>query len=307
MANFEKITGLIAATFTPFGKDGEVDTALVPKMTETLQHYGLKGAFICGSTGEGPSLLFEEKIKLIRAYAPFQSPDFKVMVMVGGTNQKEGILLAEEAQKAGLYGISATAPYYFRPGSLEQLLEYLIPLAGAAPELPFYFYHIPLLTQVNLSMTGLLEQVKEKIPNFAGIKYTHHDLMEFNRCMRQFDGEFDVLWGWDETFLAGLSMGAKGAVGSTYNYMAPLYQKIEKALDAGNREKALDLQQISIDIVSLYAKYGGMATGKAIMGICGLQLGQCRAPGVQLSPSSIKSLEKELESTGFLEYAMSYR
>ncbi len=306
MTNFGKITGLVAATFTPFDNQGNINAALVPRIAETLLKNGLKGAFICGSTGEGPSLLFEEKVHLIRAYAPFQSPDFKVMVMVGGTNQKEAVLLAKEAQKAGLYGISATAPYYFRPGSVEQLLEYLIPIAGAAPELPFYFYHIPLLTQVNLSMIGLLEQVKQKIPNFAGVKYTHHDLMEFNRCMRQFDGGFDVLWGWDETFLAGLSMGAKGAVGSTYNYMAPLYQKIDEALNTGDREKALELQQVSIDVVSLYAKYGGMATGKAIMGICGLQLGQCRAPAAQLSPSSIESLEKELETTGFLEFAMTY-
>ncbi|WP_375586244.1 dihydrodipicolinate synthase family protein [Cyclobacterium xiamenense] len=299
--HFQKITGLIAATFTPFDKRGNLATDLIPRYARFLQKNGIRGAFINGTTGEGSSLTFLEKSILMEVWAKEQTPDFKVIAMLGGTSQQEAVQLGRKAQEWGLSGTAVTAPYYFRPAELTQLVDYLAPIAGAAESLPFYFYHIPLLTRVELSMLALLEQVEGKIPNFAGIKYTHHNLMEFNQCLRFNSGRWDALWGWDEIFLAGLSMGAKGAVGSTYNFAAPLYRAIQRAFDAGNMEKALHLQEKSIDFVHLYGSFGGPAAGKALLKLSGLDCGSFRAPVASLSGQQLKALESELIRQGFFD------
>lgn len=296
---FEKIQGLIAATFTPFGKSGKLNTGIIPTYHKHLKKNQINGAFICGTTGEAPSLSLDEKIDLIKSWSFFNSKNFKVIAMVSGTNQKEGIALAQVASSQLLYGIAVTAPYYFKPSTVDQLVDFIKPIAAAASGQAVYFYHIPLLTGVNLSMLELLDKAGRAIPNFAGIKYTHNDLMEFNRCLRFKGGEYDILWGWDETFLAGLSMGAKGAVGSTYNFAAPLYHDILEAFKSGDMNKALEVQQKSIDFISLYGKYGGSAAGKAIMNMIGVACGDFRSPVVKLEEDQLNSLSQELEDLGF--------
>ncbi|SEJ61259.1 N-acetylneuraminate lyase [Cyclobacterium xiamenense] len=299
--HFSKITGLIAATFTPFDKEGRVATELIPRYARFLQKNQIQGVFINGTTGEGSSLTFPEKLMLMEAWAKEQTADFKVIAMLGGTSQEEAVQLGKKAQKWGLYGTAVTAPYYFRPLDVIQLSDYLAPIARAAESLPFYFYHIPLLTRVEPSMLALLEHVAGKIPNFAGIKYTHHNLMEFNQCLRYKAGRWDALWGWDETYLAGLTMGAKGAVGSTYNFAAPLYHAIQQAFDAGRMDEALRLQEKSIDFVDLYGSFGGPAAGKAILKLSGLDCGSFRAPVASLTPAQLHALEGKLAEQGFFD------
>lgn len=299
--NYPKLSGLIAATFTPFDLSGELNLGAIPPLVAYLRSVGVKGVFIAGTTGESASLLQAEKLQLLEAYAPYNEDSFKVLMMLSGTSQREAVVLAKAAGACGIYGTAITAPYYFRPSTIYQLIDYMLPIAEAAGDLPFYFYHIPLLTRVELPMLELLDKVRDRIPNFAGIKYTHNDLMEFNRCLRFEGGRYDVLWGWDELFLAGLSMGAKGAVGSTYNFAAPLYLKIQEAYERGDMDAALRLQQKSIDFISLYGRYGGPAAGKAILSLCGFEFGQFRAPVVSLSKTQTLELEKELSQLGFFE------
>ena len=302
--NFSKIEGLIAATFTPYTADGDLNLSMIPKYAQTLKNNGVVGAFIIGTTGEGASLTFAEKEALIHAWAPFNSDAFKVIAMVSGTSQQEGIELAKICQESGVYGISLNAPFYIKPGSVGQLVDFIRPIAEAAPHLPVYFYHIPLLTQVNLSMKELLKQAGSEIPNFAGIKYTHSDLMEFNVCQRYEDGKYDVLWGWDEMLLAGLAMGAKGGVGSTYNFAAPLYLQLIQAFGEGDLAKAKVLQERSIDFISLYPFFGGAAAGKSIMKSIGLDCGSLRSPGKALPESERAKLYDLLQKQDFFEMTM---
>lgn len=302
--NFKKIEGLVAATFTPFKPDGTLDLTIIPRYARMLQENGVKGAFINGTTGEGASLTFSEKVKLIHAWAPFNSDEFKVMAMVSGTSQQEGIELARICKEVNLYGISMNAPYYIKTSTVDQLVEFIEPIADAAGKLPVYFYHIPLLTNVSFSVLELLKKAGEEIPNFAGVKYTHSDLMEFNQCLRFENGKFDILWGWDEMLLAGLSMGAKGGVGSTYNFAAPLYNQMIQAFEKGKLGKAKVLQERSIDFVGLYPLYGGAAAGKSIMKFIGMDCGSLRPPGKSLSTSEQSKLLALLQLQGIFKFTM---
>jgi len=301
---FDKIEGLVAATYTPFDVNGQLNTSVIPDLAQSLKDHQIAGAFIAGTTGEGAAITFEEKQRLFEAWAPFSSENFKVIAMLGGTNQMEAIQLARKAHNLGFYGIALTAPYYMRPNTVEQLVDYFEPIAAAAPGLAFYFYHIPLLSKVELPMLDFLREAGQRVPNFAGIKYTHNDLMEFNRCLRFEDGKYDILWGWDETMLAGLSMGAKGAVGSTYNYAAPLYQKLVQAFRQKDMDEARAMQEKSIDLISLFGKYGGAACGKAIMKLCSLDCGQFRQPVRQLEEKDYEELRVELEKLDFFQFSV---
>lgn len=299
------LAGLIAAPFTPMHADGSLNNAIIPQYYALLKANGVAGAFICGSTGEGVSLTVAEKKETIDAWAACSKddPDFKVMTLLGGTCVADCRALAVYASKAGLYAVSFTAPNYFRPANVHMLGQCCAEIASAVPDMPFYYYHIPVLTGVDFSMYELLKEVDGKIPNFAGVKYTHEDFMDYLSCLRFQNGKYDMLWGRDENMLPALSVGAKGAVGSTYNYAAPLYQQLIRAFEQDDLEKAAQLQEQSIDMIRLLGKYGGIATGKAYMKLIGLDCGKFRLPVKNMSDEDFVKFTKDTEAIRFSTYS----
>lgn len=301
---FEHLKGLIAAPFTPMKPDGSLALELIPAYYSLLKENDVSGAFICGSTGEGVSLSTVEKKAVAEAWAHCtqKDPHFKVMTLVGGTSLVESCELAAHAAQCGLYGVAFTAPFYFKPASVEVLADICAQVAGAAPQLPFYYYHIPVLTGVGFSMKSLLQNVHNRIPNFAGVKYTHEDFMDYLSCLGFESGQYDMLWGRDENMLAALALGAKGAVGSTYNYMAPLYQALMHAYEKGDMEMARYLQLQSIRLIELLGKYGGIATGKAYMRKLGLDCGGFRLPVRNMSEEQYALFAAEVDGFQFETY-----
>jgi N-acetylneuraminate lyase len=298
------INGLIAAPFTPMYPDGSLNLDLIPEYYDMLLGNGINGAFICGSTGEGVSLTMEEKMAVADAWAAckVKQHSFTIMQLVGGTCLADCKKLAQHAALAGLDAVSFLAPFYFKPANVEMLAACCEEVASAASELPFYYYHIPVLTGVNFPMVDLLKAVDGRIPNFAGIKYTHEDLMDYLSCLNYGNGKFNILWGRDETFLSALAIGAKGAVGSTYNYAAPLYHRLMDAFHAGDLEQAASIQQKAIDMIELLGKYGGIATGKAFMKFIGLNCGEFRLPVKNMSKAAFEQFALDAERIGFNDF-----
>lgn len=298
------LSGLIAAPFTPMHKDGSLHLELIPAYYTMLKLNGIKGAFICGSTGEGVSLTIREKMAVAEAWAACSrdDKDFVVMPLVGGSCLSESRELAMHAKESGLDAISFTSPFYFKPASVTMLAESCAAVAAAVPEMPFYYYHIPVLTGVRFAMYDLLQVVHENIPNFAGIKYTDEDFMDFLSCTHYQQGKYDMLWGRDENMLPALAIGAKAAVGSTYNYAAPLYHELKEAFDKGEMEKAAALQQQSIDMIRLLGKYGGIATGKAYMKLIGMDCGSFRLPVKNMDDIAFAAFSQDVKQLGFYSY-----
>ena len=108
-----------------------------------------------------------------------------------------------------------------------------------------------------------------------------------------------MLWGRDENMLPALSLGAPGAVGSTYNYAAPLYLDLMAAHASGDLASARLLQQQSIDMIRLLGKYGGIATGKAFMRLVGMDCGGFRLPVRNMSEDQYVSFASDAERVGF--------
>ena len=184
---------------------------------------------------------------------------------------------------------------------MEELVKYCEEIACGAPELPFYFYHIPVLNGVYLPMLPFLKAAEDRIPNLAGIKYTYENLYEYNQCMLYKDGKFDMLHGQDESILNGLIMGgAQGGISGTGSYIGNVLVGIIDEYNKGNIEKARELQNYAQDVINVIAKYrGNIVCGKRIMKFLGLDLGINRTPFQNITDEEEAIIRKELEAIDF--------
>ena len=295
------IKGLIAATFTPMTSDFSINLKVIDKYANYLKKIGVEGVFVSGTTGEGGLLNIDERKLVLQEWIKHKSKDFKIINHVGSSSYKLSEELATHSQNLKVDGISSMGPSFLSPNDEESLLDFCEPIAIAAKNIPFYYYHIPGISHVKIGMKNFLKKAYKRIPNLVGIKFSHHDLMEYQQCLNFKNGHFEILHGYDEVLLAGLSIGAIGAVGSTYNYMSSHYKKIINYFDTGKIEEARKIQQFSVNMVEILNKYGGgVRAGKAIMKIIGIDCGPSRAPVKILSSSEINSLISDLQSVGFI-------
>lgn len=299
----KKIEGMVAAAFTPMDADGNVELETVPKLADFLIEHGVQGIYVCGSTGEGPSLTSEERKLVAAAFVKSVSGKVPVFVHVGHNSIADAKELASHAQSIGADYISAVAPSYFKIGSLKQLVNCLSEITSAAPGMPFYYYHIPRLTNVSMDMYELLKISESAIPSLAGIKFTSGDLFEYQACLNFLDRKYDMLYGTDEMLLSALAVGAEGYIGSTYNFMAPVYKQMRSHFDAGNLQKAQSLQLKSVQIVKIIMRYGGLPAQKEMMRMAGVDCGKVRHPLQRLSAGDEGRLKKDLQEAGFFEIA----
>lgn len=304
MKKFEHINGLVAAVFTPMTPSGDIDPEKIDPLADALSANGVTGVLLGGTTGECLSLSPEERMEIAERWCAAAGSRLKVLVHVGHNCVRTARALSAHARKIGAYGVATFAPSYFRPKSLEDLIAFCSEIASAAADLPFYYYHIPSMTGVCFAMYEFFQAAAERIPNLVGVKFTHEDLMDFGRCLHLEGGRFDMLFGRDEFLLAGLSLGAKGAVGTTYNFAAPLYVRILSAFAAGDMDTAGRLQSQSAELVSVFRQFGELPAAKAIMGMIGLDCGPVRSPLRNLSERSVSELRKRLEGIGFFEYCL---
>jgi N-acetylneuraminate lyase len=210
--------------------------------------------------------------------------------------------LAAHAQQIGAAVVSATCPSYFKIGSVELLVECMAEVANGAPELPFYYYHIPALTGAQLDMVEFLTLAGGRIANLAGLKYTAPALYEYQACLERDNQRFDVLWGADEMLLGALSVGARGAVGSTYNIAAPLYRGIMQAFQRGALDEARQQQLRAVRMVRLLQHYPFHPAMKAVLRMLGVDCGPCRLPHPRLHSGQLDTLRRELEMLGFFDW-----
>jgi N-acetylneuraminate lyase len=151
----------------------------------------------------------------------------------------------------------------------------------------------------DLPMFDFLKLASKRIPNLTGVKFTHENFMDYSRCLNFEGGRYTILIGRDEILLAAVALGATGAVGSTYNYMAPVYHRVIEAFKAGDWENARRWQSQAIEIIAVMSRYGGLSAAKAMMKLVGLDCGPVRTPLQNLSPEAFESLTRELERVGF--------
>ncbi|XP_049572684.1 N-acetylneuraminate lyase [Syngnathus scovelli] len=278
----KKLTGLVAATFTPFTSQGEINLSEIgPYIDYLTQKQGVNKIFVNGTTGEGMSLSVAERKLLAEDWCRKAKGKMEQVILhVGCTSLKDSQELARHATELEVDAIAVISPSFFKPRSIETLRAYLQKVAAEAPALPFYYYHLPAVTGVTLPASDLLDGIETLIPSFCGVKFSGTDLLDLGQCISHFQPNWSILYGVDEQLLAGLAMGAHGAVGSTYNYLGSHMNKLLVAFESGNLAQARSLQFKMQELIRYAIKIGfDVGVSKQLMNeVSGLQLGPPRLP-----------------------------
>ena len=288
----------MAAPHTPFATDGSLAPEVVERQAAHLSDAGVTGVFVAGSTGEGLSLTGEERRALLARWVEVSGP-LKVIAHVGALARDESAALAAHAAELGVDAVAALAPSYFRPASVDALIDWLAPIAAAAPRTPFYYYDIPALTGVDFETDRVLAAGAARIPTLAGVKLTRHDLSLCLAATRLDGGAFDVLFGHDEELLPALATGSRGFVGSTYNFAARPALRILAAFERDDLSAAREEQAWCLSLIRTLAAHDYLPAAKAAMGWLGVPVGPPRAPLVDLDAARRASLRAALEELDF--------
>uniref|UniRef100_A0A673J6T6 N-acetylneuraminate lyase n=1 Tax=Sinocyclocheilus rhinocerous TaxID=307959 RepID=A0A673J6T6_9TELE len=214
--SIKKLTGLVAATFTPLTAEGEINLSVIgPYIDYLIENQNVKSVFINGTTGEGCSLTVDERKQLAAAWCQHGKGKLEqVIVHVGCMSIKDSQELARHAASIGADGIAVISPSYFKPVNADALRLFIKEVSTFAPDLPMYYYHIPSMTGVAFDAADVLNGIEQVIPSFQGVKYTGTDLRDLGQCVCYSQSHnWSVLFGVDEQLLGALVLGVHGAVG----------------------------------------------------------------------------------------------
>ncbi|KAK5907486.1 hypothetical protein CesoFtcFv8_005333 [Champsocephalus esox] len=294
------LTGLVAATFTPLTEEGEINIKEIgPYVDYLTERQGVTKIFVNGTTGESMSLTVAERKLLAEEWCKKAKGKMDhVVVHVGCMSLKDSQDLALHATQIKADSIAVISPSFFKPNNAHALRTYLKAVASAAPDLPFYYYHIPSITGVNVLVRDLLVGIEEQIPSFRGVKFSAIDLMDFGLCFSLMKPNWSLLYGVDEQMLSGLVLGADGAVGSTYNYVGCQFNKLLSAFEKGELVEARTIQFKLQDFLGSAMKLGfDVGVNKQLMvEVSGLSLGPPRLPVMPCHPDVAASIKQKYKS-----------
>lgn len=291
----------IAAPFTPFHENGRLKLDVIQPYADKLHRDGVAGVFVCGTTGEGPSLSTEERCEVAAAWKEALQGRMQLIVHVGHLVLEEATALAQHAAEIDADAIAAIGPLFFSPSSVEALCELNRRIAAAAHELPFYYYHMPAMSRVTDKASVYQRAMQQHIPSFAGIKFTHNDIVDYQLCLDQSRPHEEVFFGRDELLLSGLQQGARAAVGSTYNFATPLYRKVAEAHAAGDGAEAERLQALCTSAIECIVQHGGLSGIKETLAQAGIDCGPPRLPLQAPCPTAKQAIATGLKNLGYFE------
>lgn len=284
-------SGMYAALLTAFDKDGSINYEATGMLAERNIQKGLKGMYVAGSSGEAMMMSEEERVSLLEYVSRLNKGRITLIAHVGSTSTDAAIRMAKRAAELGYDAVSAVAPYYYS-FSGEAIRGYYTDILNAT-DLPMLIYNFP----ASGGFDGMLSLVSDMIDNkkLMGVKHTSVNLFELER-FKHMKRPLTVFNGFDEMLIGGLSMGADGGIGSTYNFLQDDILAIYAAFKKGDLKKAMEVQEKVNRIIEAMIPFGVFAMEKAILTELGIPMGDCRKPFLPLSEAG-KAKAKEIAAT----------
>jgi len=264
--------GIFTALLTPFDENDRINEKELEKLVKFNLSMGVTGFYVCGSTAEAFLLTEKERMQIMEVVKA-TAANATLIAHIGSLNEREATKLAIHAKEHGYDAISSVAPFYYK-FSFDEIKNYYFRLADAA-ELPMLVYHFPAFSGVNMGINEMGQFLNDS--RFLGIKYTSNDFFTLERCKSSYPKKL-VYNGFDEMFLAGLSMGADGGIGSTYNFMANKFVEIKRLFEDGNIKGAQAIQNEANEIIAVLCSIGVMQAEKEVLNQLGFNFGICRHP-----------------------------
>jgi N-acetylneuraminate lyase len=269
----EKFGGIYPALITPFDEHDRVNVKALTDLVEKLIGEGVNGFYVSGSTGEAFLLDDEERKLVYKTVAEANRGRVRLIAQIGAISTKKAIEFAKYAEECGYDAISSLAPFYYK-FSFAQVKKYYFDIVDSV-NLPMIIYNIPLYSGVSMSLDQIGEFLSDE--RFIGIKHTANDYFALQQFKRVFPDK--VMYnGFDEMFLAGLSMGADGAIGSTYNFMADKFVRILSLFREGKVSEAQKVQFEASNVIAKMVKVGVMEATKELITLQGINVGNVRPP-----------------------------
>ena len=213
-----------------------------------------------------------------------------IIVHVGTPRTQDAVRLAQQAARVGAQAISTVPPYYYSFRSAA-LLEYLGEIATAT-DLPCYYYHIPECTGLAIDNAFLEDLLK--LPNLVGMKYSQPAFADFKQLRGCAGQDFQFLCGVDTMLFPALVMGARGGVGSMYNFLTPLFLTVWEAYQAGDYSSASAAQAWADRIIAVLNRYPTVAALKETLRLLDLDVGLPRPPLSQLRSAEARQIAHAL-------------
>lgn len=288
---------VLTAMVTPFQSDGSVDYAVAEALAVHLADHGSDTLVVCGTTGESPTLTWDEEFQLFQVIQRAVAGKAKVIAGTGSNSTKEAIAATCEAAKLGLDGTLQVVPYYNKPPQ-EGLYQHFQAIAQAAPEMSMMLYNIPGRTGQNL-LPETVARLAE-IPNIVAIKEASGSLDQVSQVRRLTPPEFKIYSGDDSLTLPLLSVGGAGVVSVASHLVGDRLQAMIQHFEQGHSQSAI---QIHLDLFPLF-KALFLATNpipvKAALTLQGWQVGTSRLPLIEPSESVIEALQATMRPLGLL-------
>ena len=281
----EKFKGIFPALLTPFDENDRVNVKVLEELVDYNLKKGVDGFYVGGSTAEAFLLTEEERLLVMKTVSERAKGKCTLIAHVGCISTAQAIKFAKAAEEMGYDAVSSVAPFYYK-FSFKEIKKYYFDIVDAV-SLPMLIYNFPAFSGVNLTVDNIKEFLEDD--RFIGVKHTSNDYFALEQFKAAFPDKL-VYNGYDEMLLAGLSMGADGAIGSTFNFMAEKFIKIRELVAQNDLTGAQKVQKDANAIIQALCKVGVFQGEKAVLDALGFDFGPARAPFAPLTKEQKKEL-----------------
>jgi len=292
MKDISKYQGIIPAFYACYDDEGNISVERTKELTRYFIRKGVKGVYVCGSSGECIYQSKEERKQTLEAVMSEAKGKLTVIAHVACNNTADSMELAAHAESLGVDAIASIPPIYFKLPE-HAIAQYWNDISSAAPNTDFVIYNIPQLAGVALTMPLFREMRKN--PRVAAVKNSSMPVQDIQMFKMEGGPDFVVFNGPDEQFISGRAMGADGGIGGTYAVMPELLLKADELLKAGKVKEAAEVQYaIDAIIYAMCACKGNLyAVMKEILRIReNLDIGGVRKPLPNLFPEDMEQVKK---------------
>ena len=285
MRNLSKYHGIIPAFYACYDDEGKVCPERTKAFARWLLDKGVKGLYVCGSSGECIYQSKEERKLILEAVMEAVGGKMTIIAHVACNNTADSMELAAHAEALGVDAIASIPPIYFRLPE-DAIAQYWNDISSAAPNTDFVIYNIPQLAGVSLTMPLLREMLKN--PRVVGVKNSSMPTQDIQMFKAEGGDDIVVFNGPDEQFVAGRAIGAEGGIGGTYGVMPELFLEADRLIKEGNLDRAREIQYAinSIIYAMCDCKCNMYAAAKEVLRLQGIDIGDARKPLVGLKEES---------------------
>ncbi len=292
MTNFGRV---LTAMITPFDREGKVNYAVAESLATHLADHGTDTVLLCGTTGESPTLSWDEEYELFRVVKAAVEGKAKVMAGTGSNSTQEAIEATRKAQALGLDGTLQVVPYYNKPPQ-EGMYRHFEAIARACPDIPMMLYNIPGRTGSNLLPETVVRLAQ--VPSITAIKEASGSLDQASEIRRLAPSEFAVYAGDDALTLPMLSVGGAGIVSVASHLVGDDLQGMVQAFESGNVAKARDIHLRLQPLFKTLFLMTNPVPVKAALALQGWEVGSVRSPLVEVSEEVTQKLKAVLNDLG---------